>query len=107
MKPEQLGVKMDDMLRERKSPDPIVGTQLAELRGYHRDYTRAFAEQPENLRVLVNLIARPLATEEQVRECRFRVGLHLLWRVYSSLFACNQTRLLCTTTAFVGWVVCV
>jgi hypothetical protein len=35
MKPEQLGVKMDDMLRERKFPDPIVGTQLTELQSYH------------------------------------------------------------------------
>lgn len=33
MKPEQLGVKMDDMLRERKAPDPVVGKQLDELKG--------------------------------------------------------------------------
>jgi len=67
MKPEQLGVKMDDMLRERKKPDPIIGKQLDELKGYHRDYTRAFASEPASLRVLVNLIARPLATAEEER----------------------------------------
>jgi hypothetical protein len=58
---------MDDMLRERKSPDPIVGTQLTELQSYHREYTRAFAHEPATLRVLVNLIARPLATPEAER----------------------------------------
>eukprot|EP00967_Tisochrysis_lutea_P143733 scaffold267356_cov35-Tisochrysis_lutea.AAC.7 len=99
MKPEQLGVKMDDMLRERKSPDPIVGTQLAELRGYHRDYTRAFAEQPENLRVLVNLIARPLATEEQFSVCLQSdpPALH-----YYSLRRLGGVRVISGTTALTG-----
>ena len=58
MKPEQLGVKMMDQLREKKNPDSVIGKQMGELWAHHRAYKKEFAKA-DTMGTLVRLMARP------------------------------------------------
>ncbi|KAL1499041.1 hypothetical protein AB1Y20_013557 [Prymnesium parvum] len=42
MKPEQLGSRIADHLKERKIPDPQMGKYMSELQAYHQQYKKAF-----------------------------------------------------------------
>ena len=66
MKPEQLGVKMMDQLREKKNPDSVIGKQMGELWAHHRAYKKEFAKA-DTMGTLVRLMARPLAKAESQR----------------------------------------
>ena len=73
MKPEQLGARMVEHLAEKKTPDPLVGKQLDELRDHHRAYKRAFlrpiASVPNvnAVGVLVRILSTPVAKPEANR----------------------------------------
>ena len=73
MKPEQLGARMVEHLAEKKTPDPLVGKQLDELRDHHRAYKRAFlrpiASVPnmDAMGVLVRILSTPVAKPEANR----------------------------------------
>ena len=73
MKPEQLGARMVEHLAEKKTPDPLVGKQLDELRDHHRAYKRAFlrpiASVPnmDAMGVLVRILSTPVAKAEANR----------------------------------------
>ena len=77
MKPEQLGTRMIDAIKEKKVPDPLVGKQLKELEGHHRAYKRAFV-QPHNVGMLVRLLAKPLSTPEESRSEEDSMVIELL-----------------------------
>ena len=66
MKPEQLGSKMMEHLREKKNPDAAIGKQMHELRTYHRAYKKDFTRE-DTMGTLVRLLARPLAKKEAER----------------------------------------
>lgn len=42
MKPEQLGAKIAEHLKDKKVPDPQMGKYMTELQGYHKEYKKAF-----------------------------------------------------------------
>ena len=86
MKPEQLGFRMCDHLkeRERKEPDEIVGARLHELRRYHREYKRAFVRS-DNMSVIVRLLARPLSVADEVRSEEEGMAIELLFTLILNL----------------------
>ena len=66
MKPEQLGAKMLEQLREKKNPDSIIGKHMGELWAHHRAYKKEFTKE-DTMGTLVRLMARPLAKAEGQR----------------------------------------
>ena len=66
MKPEQLGAKMLEQLREKKNPDSIIGKRMGELWAHHRAYKKEFTKE-DTMGTLVRLMARPLAKAEGQR----------------------------------------
>ena len=66
MKPEQLGAKMLEKLRETKNPDSIIGKKMGELWAHHRAYKKEFTKE-DTMGTLVRLMARPLAKAEGQR----------------------------------------
>ena len=44
MKPEQLGAKIAEHLKEKKHPDPLMGKYMHELQACHKLYKKAFLE---------------------------------------------------------------
>ena len=66
MKPDQLGVKMLETIKEQKEPDPLIGRHYRELVEYHRMFTGEFSTA-SNLNILVRLLAEPLARPEHAR----------------------------------------
>ena len=83
MKPEQLGAKMLEQLREKKNPDSIIGKRMGELWAHHRAYKKEFTKE-DTMGTLVRLMARPLAKAQ---------GWPLTTTLVTSEAACASVRI--------------
>ena len=84
LKPEDLGYKMVNHLKEKKQPDPSIGAYLDELRRYHRAYKRAFVRS-DAMGSVVRLLARPLSVREDERSEQDSLSIELLFALLLNL----------------------
>jgi len=84
LKPEDLGYKMVNHLKEKKQPDPSIGAYLDELRRYHRAYKSAFVRS-DAMGSVVRLLARPLSVREDERSEQDSLSIELLFALLLNL----------------------